>query len=85
MFFDRQDAASIAEAVLAFERNSDRIAPLDCWENAQRFSAQIFRDTYYSFVERCWEAFRSSPSMGNSMDRMRAIDDAAREVRSAAA
>jgi glycosyltransferase involved in cell wall biosynthesis len=85
MFFDRQDAASIVEAVLGFERNADRIAPLDCWENAQRFSAQIFRDTYYTFVERCWEAFRSSPSMGTSLDRMRAIDDAAREVRSAVA
>jgi glycosyltransferase involved in cell wall biosynthesis len=85
LFFDKQDAATIAAAVLEFERNADRIAPLDCWENAQRFSAQTFRETYFTFVERCWEAFRNSPSMAMSLDRSRAIDDAAREVRSAAA
>src|SRR6185369_3683191 len=60
-FFDRQDGAAIAEAVLHFERNQDRISPLDCWQNAQRFSAHIFRDTYGSFVERCWDAFRAMP------------------------
>ncbi len=85
LFFDKQDAATIAAAVLEFERNADRIAPLDCWENAQRFSAQNFRETYFTFVERCWEAFRNSPSMALSLDRTRAIDAAAREVRSAAA
>jgi glycosyltransferase involved in cell wall biosynthesis len=85
MFFERQDAAAISEAVLAFERNQDRIAPLDCWDNAQRFSAQIFRDTYFSFVERCWQAFRDAPAMSTGLDRMRVLDETARAVRSAVA
>ncbi|MEO8020209.1 MAG: glycosyltransferase [Pseudomonadota bacterium] len=75
-FFDRQDPATIAEAVLHFERHEDRIAPLDCWQNAQRFSAHIFRDTYESFVERCWEAFRDMPPMPTGLDRQLALQEA---------
>jgi glycosyltransferase involved in cell wall biosynthesis len=85
LFFERQEAAAIADAVLAFERNIDRVAPLDCWENAQRFSAQIFRDTYFSFVERCYEAFRDAPAMPTGLDRMRALDETAAAVRGAVA
>ena len=73
MFFDRQDAAAIAEAVLHFERHEDRIAPLDCWQNAQRFSAQVFRETYSHFVERCWEVFRAAPPMPTGLDRQLAL------------
>jgi glycosyltransferase involved in cell wall biosynthesis len=58
VFFDRQTPAAISEAVRLFERHQDRIAPADCRENAQRFSAQIFRDTYSRFVEQCWDVFR---------------------------
>ena len=50
LFFDRQEPAAIAEAVREFERHQERITPLDCWQNAQRFSAQRFRGTYASFV-----------------------------------
>jgi glycosyltransferase involved in cell wall biosynthesis len=77
LFFDRQEASSITEAVLAFERNEDCITPLACWENAQRFSAQIFRDTYGNFVERCWEAFRGTPVGANGLGRRLAVQDAA--------
>jgi glycosyltransferase involved in cell wall biosynthesis len=58
LFFDKQMPQSISEAVRAFERCEDRIAPADCRENALRFSAQVFRDTYTRFVEQCWDAFR---------------------------
>jgi hypothetical protein len=75
-FFERQDAATIAEAVLNFERNEDRIAPLDCWQNAQRFSTQIFRDTYGGFVERCWDSFQSLPAMSSGLDRQQALQNA---------
>jgi len=78
LFFHRQDAAAIAEAVAEFERNADRIAPLDCWENAQRFSAQIFRETYGKFVESCWEVFRSVPPMATGLDRQLAVREATR-------
>jgi glycosyltransferase involved in cell wall biosynthesis len=85
IFFDRQDAAAIAEAVLAFERHRDYMTPLDCWENAQRFSAQIFRDTYSTFVERAWEVFRGSPAMSSGIDRRLALHEASRTVPEAAA
>jgi glycosyltransferase involved in cell wall biosynthesis len=58
LFFDRQDATAIADAVRAFERHGARISPADCRENAQRFSEQIFRDHLGRFVEQCWDTFR---------------------------
>jgi glycosyltransferase involved in cell wall biosynthesis len=79
LFFQRQDAAAIAEAVLEFERNADRITPLDCWENAQRFSAQIFRETYGKFVDSCWEVFHSMPPMATGLDRQLALREATRQ------
>jgi glycosyltransferase involved in cell wall biosynthesis len=84
-FFERQDAATIAAAVLNFERNEDRIAPLDCWQNAQRFSTQIFRDTYGGFVERCWDAFQSLPAMSSGLDRQLALQQAAQGLPGVAA
>jgi glycosyltransferase involved in cell wall biosynthesis len=63
LFFGSQEAHAIAAAVAAFERHRERIHPSHCRENAARFSAQIFRDTYERFVQQCWETFRSvSPS-----------------------
>jgi glycosyltransferase involved in cell wall biosynthesis len=84
-FFDRQDAATIAEGVLNFERNEDRIAPLDCWQNAQRFSAQIFRETYGNFVERCWDVFQSLPAMPTGIDRQLALQEATQGIPGVAA
>jgi glycosyltransferase involved in cell wall biosynthesis len=60
LFFDRQEPQSIADAVLTFERNQERILAADCRANALRFSAQIFRETYSRFVEQCWDAFRGT-------------------------
>jgi glycosyltransferase involved in cell wall biosynthesis len=78
LFFQRQDAAAIADAVLEFERNADRITPLDCWENAQRFSAQIFRENYGNFVDHCWDVFHSAPPMATGLDRQLALREATR-------
>jgi glycosyltransferase involved in cell wall biosynthesis len=84
-FFDRQDAATIAEAVLNFERHEDRISPLDCWQNAQRFSTQIFRETYGGFVERCWDVFQSLPAMPTGLDRQLALQEATQGIPGVAA
>jgi glycosyltransferase involved in cell wall biosynthesis len=73
LFFDSQLPATIAEAVREFERRADSITPLACWENAQRFSAQIFRDTYGNFVDRCWDAFHSLPAAASSHERQRTL------------
>jgi len=58
MFFHEQTGIAIAEAVRAFERYAERISPLDCRDNAQRFAVPVFRDTYSRFVEQCWTEFR---------------------------
>jgi glycosyltransferase involved in cell wall biosynthesis len=58
VFFHEQSAVAIAEAVRTFERYADRISPVDCRDNAQRFAVQVFRDTYSRFVEQCWTEFR---------------------------
>jgi glycosyltransferase involved in cell wall biosynthesis len=58
VFFHEQSALAIAEAVRSFERYEDRISPVDCRDNAQRFAVQVFRDTYSRFVEQCWTEFR---------------------------
>jgi glycosyltransferase involved in cell wall biosynthesis len=58
VFFHEQSATAIAEAVRTFERHEDRISPVDCRDNAQRFAVQVFRDTYSRFVEQCWTEFR---------------------------
>jgi glycosyltransferase involved in cell wall biosynthesis len=60
LFFDRQEPQAIADAVLTFERNQERILAADCRANALRFSTQIFRETYSRFVEQCWDAFRGT-------------------------
>lgn len=58
VFFHEQSPVAIAEAVRSFERHEDRISPVDCRDNAQRFAVQVFRDTYSRFVEQCWSEFR---------------------------
>ena len=60
LFFQKQEPQAIAEAVLAFERQQERILPEDCRSNALRFSTQIFRDSYSRFVEQCWDEFRGT-------------------------
>jgi glycosyltransferase involved in cell wall biosynthesis len=84
-FFHSQDAAAIAAAVLEYERHADRMTPLDCWNNAQRFSTQIFRETYAGFVERCWDAFRGVPHAAPLAERRLALAEAARATSGAAA
>jgi glycosyltransferase involved in cell wall biosynthesis len=60
LFFNSQEPQAIADAVLAFERQQDRILPANCRESATRFSVQIFRESYARFVEQCWEEFRGT-------------------------
>jgi glycosyltransferase involved in cell wall biosynthesis len=81
LFFDVQTASAIREAVLEFEQRQEDITPLSCWENAQRFSAQIFRDTYGNFVERSWEAFRATATGATGAERQLAMNEATAMVR----
>jgi glycosyltransferase involved in cell wall biosynthesis len=62
LFFSEQSAAGIAAAVLEFERNESKLNPRACRENAERFSAKVFREKYSQYVQRCWNAFDSKRS-----------------------
>ncbi len=55
VFFAEQTAASICDAVLAFEKNSDRILPATCRENAMRFSTERFQSEFLKFVNKALE------------------------------
>ena len=85
LFFQEQTAAAIAQTVQEFDQHSERIAPLSCWENAQRFAAPIFRDAFGGFVERCWDAFQSVPGSAETSERRRAVVEAARVIPTVAA
>ncbi len=50
LFFDEQTADALVEVVERFDPQS--MTPEVCRENAQRFSAQNFRDRYMAFLER---------------------------------
>ena len=64
VFFAEQTVVSIRAAVLEFERNSDRISPTTCHENAMRFSTERFKAEFLEFVEQAWRDLKylsSSP------------------------
>ena len=61
MFFHEQTAASLCEAVKAFETNRGRICAERCRRHADRFSIQRFRQQFEAFIEREWAAFKAAP------------------------
>jgi glycosyltransferase involved in cell wall biosynthesis len=56
VFFAEQSADSICEAVIEFEKNSDRILPINCCENAMRFSTERFQNELLDFVKQSWKS-----------------------------
>lgn len=55
VFFAEQTSGAISEAVREFELVESTIALADCRENAQRFSAERFREEFAAFVESGWQ------------------------------
>ena len=51
VFFARQEAAAIVDAVQRFERHSGSILPSSCRDNALRFSNERFRKEFRQLVE----------------------------------
>lgn len=58
VFFSEQTSASIKMAVDFFEKESTRITPQACRENAMRFSPERFRAEFIALVESEWERFK---------------------------
>jgi glycosyltransferase involved in cell wall biosynthesis len=59
LFFDRQTPEAVVDAVLEFESRDAEFPAKACRENAERFSVEMFRRNYTSFVQHCWERFRA--------------------------
>ena len=59
LFFYRQDAASIVDAVQQFEADYERFEPKACRANAERFSARRFAAEFEAYAEKCWNTFES--------------------------
>jgi len=59
IFFHVQTPTAIAAAIREFEHREDQFVPSMIRDNASRFSLPAFRRNYSTFVERCWEAFKT--------------------------
>jgi glycosyltransferase involved in cell wall biosynthesis len=55
VFFGSQTVESIRDAIFEFENLGDRISPIDCRENAMRFSTERFQREFLFFVKQAWE------------------------------
>jgi glycosyltransferase involved in cell wall biosynthesis len=52
VYFSRQTVESMLDAIARFERLRDRITPVACRANAERFSAAVFRRAFMAEVTR---------------------------------
>jgi glycosyltransferase involved in cell wall biosynthesis len=59
VFFTDQSAASIRGAVATFEASEDRITAESCRENAMRFAADVFRESFADYVAVALDDFRA--------------------------
>lgn len=61
VFFERQDIASIQQAVAEFAARRDAFLPEYCRENALRFSVAEFRAQYSAYVRECVDRANGIP------------------------
>lgn len=57
VLFDQQTSAAIRDAVISFERSSERITADACRANAQRFDVSVFRQRFGDFIAIAFEEF----------------------------
>jgi len=58
LFFDVQQPEALVEAVKAFEHLSNKINPENCRSQAQKFSPEIFQQSYLKYVEDCYQEWK---------------------------
>ena len=59
VFFDVQDAPSLADAIRVYETKRDRITAAACRANALRFSTERFRSEFSRYVSGAWGEFQA--------------------------
>jgi glycosyltransferase involved in cell wall biosynthesis len=66
VLFDAQTPESVREAVERFERHADEITPEACRRNAERFSAERFRDHFAAVLEESLAEHRRGLTAGRA-------------------
>lgn len=59
VFFDKQDVSSIVNAINKFEKNYDLFSPIECRNNAMRFSEERFKNEIDGYVSDKWCEFKA--------------------------
>jgi len=63
VFFDEQSSESLITAVMMFENVGQRMSPLACRENAERFREERFRSEFSEFVRQTCLTFQEERRM----------------------
>ncbi|HCI9486197.1 MULTISPECIES: glycosyltransferase family 4 protein [Raoultella] len=63
LFFNKQSTLEIMNAVNKFEAISDKISPLDCCNNAKRFSIEVFQSNIEQYISNKWADFKDNKSL----------------------
>jgi glycosyltransferase involved in cell wall biosynthesis len=66
LFFTEQTPEALADAIATFERESHRIAPAACRQNAMRFSTERFRAEFKGFVLDRWNRWNQEKAAGDA-------------------
>jgi glycosyltransferase involved in cell wall biosynthesis len=64
VFFAQQTVQDICQAVAQFEADLPHFTPQNCRANAERFSAQRFREQYSRYVQQHWEDWQADLARG---------------------
>ncbi len=57
IFFAKQEASSLIDAVILFESKLQAFDPVNCRENALRFSVERFQNEISEFIDAKWKQF----------------------------
>ena len=72
VFFDEQEVSSLTKAVDSFE--TQVWDPLKCRRNAERFSAENFKQEFETFVEEQWARFRPTEPVNERAASHKPVD-----------
>jgi glycosyltransferase involved in cell wall biosynthesis len=72
VFFYEQSAEAIQRAVDVFETAGVRFDSRACRENAERFSAERFREQFATHLEQAWAAHIAPGALSTPVDRISA-------------
>ena len=63
MFFEQQNISSLISAVNLFTENQDSFEPVNCRDNALKFSVERFKNEMSNYVFQKWDHFQKSKTV----------------------